>query len=109
MSNMAIYEDGNVKLELSIEGKTIWLNVEDIAFIFVLNRPAIVKQTIIGAYLFVLFLYKNGMLYKPNGETRINDNALASIALLVAQSAPSQKEIIIKLVMNMLYEGEANE
>ncbi|APA82315.1 virulence protein RhuM/Fic/DOC family protein [Francisella tularensis] len=59
----------------------------------------------IGAYLFVLFLHKNGILYKPNGETKINDNALASIALLVAQSAPSQKEIIIKLVMNMLYEG----
>ncbi|WP_119344029.1 virulence protein RhuM/Fic/DOC family protein [Facilibium subflavum] len=63
----------------------------------------------IGAYLFILFLHKNGILYKPNGETKINDNALASIALLVAQSAPSQKEIIIKLVMNMLYEGEANE
>ncbi|MBK2356180.1 RhuM family protein [Francisella hispaniensis] len=63
----------------------------------------------IGAYLFVLFLHKNGILYKSNGETKINDNALASIALLVAQSAPSQKEIIIKLVMNMLYEGEANE
>ncbi|WP_150465719.1 RhuM family protein [Francisella sp. SYW-2] len=63
----------------------------------------------IGAYLFVLFLHKNGILYKPSGETKINDNALASIALLVAQSAPSQKEIIIKLVMNMLYEGEANE
>lgn len=63
----------------------------------------------IGAYLFVLFLHKNAMLYKPNGETRINDNALASIALLVAQSAPSQKEIIIKLVMNMLYEEQANE
>ncbi|AVC44949.1 hypothetical protein B4919_09220 [Francisella tularensis subsp. novicida] len=60
----------------------------------------------IGAYLFVLFLHKNGILYKPNGETKINDNALASIALLVAQSAPSQKEIIIKLVMNMLYEGD---
>ncbi|AJI45379.1 virulence protein RhuM/Fic/DOC family protein [Francisella tularensis] len=60
----------------------------------------------IGAYLFVLFLHKNGILYKPNGETKINDNALASIALLVAQSASSQKEIIIKLVMNMLYEGD---
>ncbi|AEB27239.1 Putative DNA-binding protein in cluster with Type I restriction-modification system [Francisella cf. novicida Fx1] len=60
----------------------------------------------IGAYLFVLFLHKNGILYKPSGETKINDNALASIALLVAQSAPSQKEIIIKLVMNMLYEGD---
>ena len=60
----------------------------------------------IGAYLFVLFLHKNGVLYKPNGEAKINDNALASLALLVATSAPEQKDIIIKLIMNMLYEGE---
>ena len=60
----------------------------------------------IGAYLFVLFLHKNGILHKPNGEPKINDNALASLALLVATSAPEQKDIIIKLVMNMLYEGE---
>ena len=60
----------------------------------------------IGAYLFILFLHKNGILHKANGEPKINDNALASLALLVATSAPEQKEIIIKLVMNMLYEGD---
>jgi len=60
----------------------------------------------IGAFLFVLFLHKNGILHKPNGEPKINDNALASLALLLATSAPEQKEIIIKLVMNMLYEGD---
>ena len=59
----------------------------------------------IGAYLFVLFLHKNNLLHKPNSEPKINDNALASIALLVAQSQPEQKAIIIKLVMNMLYDG----
>ncbi len=58
----------------------------------------------IGAYLFILFLHKNKILCKPNGEPKINDNALASIALLVAQSNPNQKDIIIKLVMNMLYD-----
>ena len=60
----------------------------------------------IGAFLFVLFLYKNGILHKPNGEPKINDNALVSLALLVATSAPEQKDIIIKLVMNMLFEGD---
>jgi prophage maintenance system killer protein/prophage antirepressor-like protein len=56
----------------------------------------------IGAYLFVLFLYKNEVLYRPSGEAKINDNALASLALLVATSKPEQKEIIIKLIINML-------
>ncbi len=56
----------------------------------------------IGAYLFVLFLHKNAILYKPNDEARINDNALAALTLLVATSLPEQKEIIIRLIMNML-------
>jgi len=60
----------------------------------------------IGAYMFVLFLHENGILYKANGEAVINDNNLASLTLLVAQGNPSQKEIIIKLIMNMLY-GES--
>ena len=60
----------------------------------------------IGAYLFILFLHKNGILHKSNGEPKINDNALVSIALLVAQSSPLQKEIIIKLIINMLHDEE---
>ena len=60
----------------------------------------------IGAYLFVLFLHKNGILHKPNGETRINDNALAALTLLVATSLPEQKEIIIRLIMNMLVDED---
>jgi len=59
----------------------------------------------IGAYLFILFLDKNKALYKGNGELKINDNALASLALLVATSLPEQKDIIIKLIMNMIYDG----
>jgi len=63
----------------------------------------------IGAYLFILFLDKNRALYKANGELKINDNALASLALLVATSMPEQKDIIIKLIMNMIYEGDEDE
>ena len=55
---------------------------------------------------FILFLSKNNSLYKSNGELKINDNALASLALLVATSKPEQKDIIIKLIMNILYEDE---
>ncbi len=53
-------------------------------------------------------MHKNGILHKPNGEARINDNALAALTLLVATSLPEQKEIIIRLVMNMLVEGVEN-
>jgi len=36
------------------------------------------------------------------GELKINDNALVALALLVAQSDPDDKEIMIKLVMNLI-------
>ena len=45
---------------------------------------------------------RNGRLYHPSGEAVINDNGLAAITLLVAESDPVQKETIIRLIMNML-------
>ncbi len=58
----------------------------------------------IGSFIFILFLSKNDLLYKTNGELRINDNALVSLALLIATSDPQQKELMVKLVVNLLGE-----
>jgi len=92
---------GGVELLPSIEQKA-----SNLLYYIIKGHPFVDGNKRIGAYLFILFLYKNGILYKPNGEPKINDNALASLALLVATSKPEQKEIIIKLIINMLYEGE---
>lgn len=56
----------------------------------------------IGAFMFILFLSKSRILYKNNGEPRINDNALTALALLIAQSDPSQKDMIVNLTTNLL-------
>ena len=56
----------------------------------------------VGSFLFILFLNKNSLLHKPNGELRINDNALVSLALLIASSDPRQKDLMVKLVVNLL-------
>lgn len=56
----------------------------------------------IGAFLFVWFLEKNKHRFKKSGELKINDNALVALALLVAQSNPDDKEIMIKLVINLI-------
>ena len=95
-----IYQSfGGVDLIPSLEAKAA-----NLLYYVIKGHPFNDGNKRIGAYLFVLFLHKNGILYKSDGERKINDNALASIALLVAQSNPDQKEIIIKLIMNMLYE-----
>ena len=56
----------------------------------------------IGAFMFILFLSKSKLLYKNNGEPKINGNTLAVLALLIAQSDPSQKDMIVNLTTNLL-------
>ncbi len=56
----------------------------------------------IGAFLFIWFLEQNKHRFKKSGELKINDNALVAIALLVAQSNPSEKDLMIKLIINLI-------
>lgn len=55
-----------------------------------------------GAFLFVLFLQLNGILFRSNGERKINDNTLVALALLIAESNPKEKEVMVALTTNLL-------
>lgn len=55
-----------------------------------------------AAFLFVYFLDKNNALYRESGEKKINDNALAALALLVAESDPTEKDQMIALITQLL-------
>ncbi len=57
-----------------------------------------------ASFLFVYFLDKCNYLYKKSGEKKINDNALTALALLVAESQPKEKEVMIKIIKNLLKE-----
>ncbi len=54
--------------------------------------------------MFVYFLDQNHYLYKKSGERKINDNGLTALALLIAESAPKEKEVMIKIVKHLLTE-----
>ncbi len=56
----------------------------------------------IGAFLFVWFLEKNKHRFNKSGEVKINDNGLTALALLVAQSKSEEKELFIKLIINLI-------
>jgi death-on-curing family protein len=56
----------------------------------------------IGAFLFIWFLEKNKHRIKKSGEVKINDNGLTALALLVAQSRPEEKELMVKLIINLI-------
>ena len=55
----------------------------------------------IAAALFLYFLDKNGVLFE-SGKKIIDDYALVAITIMVAESKPSEKDTIIKLIMNFL-------
>ncbi len=52
----------------------------------------------IGAFLFLLYLRENDLLESSG----INDNGLVALALLIAESDPKQKELMIRLILNLL-------
>jgi prophage maintenance system killer protein len=61
----------------------------------------------IAAYLFVWFLEKNGILYREDGSKRIADNALVALTLMIAESKPDEKDMMVKVVVNLINANNA--
>ncbi len=80
---------------------TIESKAAHLLYFVIKNHPLSDGNKRSGACLFVDFLHRNGALMR-NGQPIINDIGLAALALLVAESAADQKEIMIHLIMNML-------
>ena len=55
----------------------------------------------IAASLFLEFLDKNGVLFQ-DGIKRLSDGTLVAITIMIAESKPEEKDIMVKLVMNLL-------
>lgn len=56
----------------------------------------------IAAFLFVWFMEKNGILYKEDGSRRLADNALVALTLMIAESKPDEKEMMVKVVVSLI-------
>lgn len=83
---------------------TIESKAAHLLYFVVKNHPFIDGNKRSGAFLFVDFLHRNDRLLNPDGQPVINETGLAALTLLVAESAPNQKETLIKLTMNLLCE-----
>ena len=71
-------------------------------YLIIKDHPFTDGNKRIASFLFVYFLNINNHLYRKNGEKKINDNALVALALLIAESKPKEKEMMIKLIMNLI-------
>ena len=88
---------GSRQLYSSLEEKAAHL-----LYFIIKDRPFMDGNKRIGSLLFILFLQQNNFMLNKNGEKKINDNALVALALLVAESNPKDKNIMIALITNLI-------
>jgi len=95
---------GNVRQAFG--GKDVYPTLEEKAahllYFAVKNHPFVDGNKRIGALMFILFLVQNNYLHNKRGERKINDSALTAITLLVAESKPAHKDVMVKLIVNLI-------
>ena len=88
---------GGIDLYPSLEEKAA-----NLLYLTIKDHPFLDGNKRISSLLFITFLDLNNYLYRSNGERKINDNALVALALLVAVSPSSEKELIIDLIKSLI-------
>jgi len=71
-------------------------------YFLVKDHPFVDGNKRIGAALFLRFLEKNGLLYRSDSSLRLSEEALVALTLLVAESAPKEKDTITRLIAFLL-------
>jgi len=104
--------DGQINLQVQLKDDTVWLSTEQMANLFGRERSVLTKHInnvfkegeldVNSTCAKFAQVHFNQRLFDKNGEVVINDTGLAALTLLVAESDPKQKDILIKLIMNML-------
>ena len=90
----------------TFEGKELYPSLEEKAanllYFLVKNHSFVDGNKRIAAALFLWFLEKNRFLYRRDGTKRIADNALVAMCLLIAESRPGEKNILVQVVANLI-------
>lgn len=88
-------------------GRELYKTVEEKAahllYFVIKDHPLIDGNKRSGSLLFIHYLAKNGLLFRDSGERTINDNTIVALALLISQSDPKEKDIMIRLITNLLH------
>ena len=74
----------------------------NLLYFVVKNHSFVDGNKRIAASLFLWFPDANGILYRNDGGKRIGDNALVALTLMIAESRPEEKDVIIKVIVNLI-------
>lgn len=88
---------GGAEVYPSLEEKAAHL-----LYFLVKNHHFVDGNKRIAAALFLWFLEKNRALYRADGGKRVADNALVAMTLLIAESRPDEKDVLTRVVVNLI-------
>lgn len=87
-------------------GRDVYPSIEEKAahllYFVVKNHAFVDGNKRIAAFLFIWYLDANGILYRADGGKRLADNALVALTLLIAESKPSAKDTLCKVIVNLI-------
>lgn len=90
----------------TFEGKDLYPSIEEKAanllYFVTKNHSFTDGNKRIAAFLFLYFLERNGVLFDKNGNKRIADNTLVALTLMIAVSRPDEKEVMTKVIVNLI-------
>ena len=90
----------------TFDSKELYPSIEEKAanllYFIVKNHSFTDGNKRIAAAIFVWFLERQNFLYNADGEKRIADNALVAFTLLIAESKPDEREIMVKVIINLI-------
>lgn len=88
------------------DGKDIYPSIEEKAamllYLVVKNHSFVDGNKRIAATLFLWFMQKNGILYRPDGSKRIADASLVALTLMIAESRTDEMDTMVKVVVNLI-------
>jgi hypothetical protein len=76
------------------------------SLLLVKNHSFVDGNKRIAAALFLWFMEKNRLLYRPDGIRQIANTTLVAVTLMIAESKPEQKELLTRLVANLLHDKD---
>jgi len=93
-------------LDQNFDGKPLYRTTAEKAanllYMIIKDHPFYDGNKRIASLLFIVFLTINDFHLTSSGETKISDRALTAIALLIAESDPSEKSLIVALICKLL-------
>ncbi|WP_299063540.1 RhuM family protein [uncultured Polaribacter sp.] len=93
-------------IDQTFDGKELYTSIEEKAanllYFVVKNHSFTDGNKRIAAWLFVWYLNKNEYLYKNDNSKRIENNTLVALTLMIAESNPNEKEMMINVIINLI-------